>query len=75
MSNGVSSQSPFLSTATFSEHPAARRPLPFSVPPVPITVMPAALASCTAAIPTPPVAPWIMTASPGIARARWKRAR
>ena len=39
-----------------------------------ITVAPAALASCTAKIDTPPV-PWVRTTSPGLIRASTMRAR
>ena len=35
------------------------------MPPLPITVSPRACASSTAAMPTPPVAPWTRTVSPG----------
>ena len=37
---------------------------PRSVPAVPITVKPAALANCTEAMPTPPLAPCTSTVSP-----------
>ena len=49
--------------------------LPRSVPAVPKTRNPAALAICTAATPTAPLAPWIRTVSPGTARPLSKSAR
>ena len=43
---------------------------PSSVPAVPITVAPTATANCVAAMPTPPLAPWIEHACRP--RARWR---
>ena len=40
------------------------RSRPLGVPAVPKTVMPIARANCTAAVPTPPLAPWIRSVSP-----------
>ena len=44
-------------------------------PAVPMTVIPMARAVWTAAIPTPPLAPWTRSVSPGRARAKCVRAR
>src|SRR5213079_155650 len=46
-----------------------------SLPAVPNTRRPRARASCTAAVPTPPLAPCISTVSPGCASARWNSPR
>ena len=51
------------------------RAIPSVVPAVPKTRNPAARAIWTAATPTPPLAPWTRTVSPGTARILWKRAR
>ena len=48
---------------------------PLSVPAVPMTLSPMARPNCAAAVPTPPLAPWMRSVSPALAWEIWESAR